>query len=190
MHRQAAAGREPQQRHAMAVARQGEADLLEAAEGAPPARPGAEMADKRRRRPFEAGPRRQACRRRLDGDLVEPRQRALQRRLLQRSSRLIFQKRATQGAEPLDDAAGRRIERDMQRHREREAAGQGAGGVVQQQLVGGRMAAHERSFSNASRSRPSARRMRDFTVPSGSLSSSAMAECVLSSKKAFRMTTS
>src|SRR5712671_4190171 len=65
-----------------------------------------------------------------------------------------------------------------------------AGDIVQQQLFGGRMAAHGSSFSNASRKRPRARRMRDFTVPSGSFSSSAMTVCVLSSKKAFLITTS
>ena len=54
----------------------------------------------------------------------------------------------------------------MQRHRQRRASGSDAGGVVEQQLVGGRMAAHGLVFrSNAPRSRPSARRMRDFTVP-------------------------
>ena len=103
---------------------------------------------------------------------------------------LAFHQGAAQGVELPDRAPRRRIERHVERHRERRPLGQRAGGVVQQQLFGGRMAAHGSSFSNASRRRPRARRMRDFTVPSGSFSSSAMTVWVLSSKKAFWMTTS
>ena len=176
----------------MAVARQAQADLLEATQDIAPARLGADEAGERRRRPFEAGPRRGSCRRRprFDGDPVQPGERALERGIVQRSVALAFHQRAAHGVEPLDRAPRRRIERHMERHRQRRASGQRAGGVVQQQLFGGRMAAHGSSFSNASRRRPRARRMRDFTVPSGSFSSSAMTVWVLSSKKAFWMTTS
>ena len=120
---------------------------------------------------------------------AQARERVLQKGLVERRVPFAFHQRAAERAQPLDRAARGRIERDMQGHGQRRARGKRTGGVVQQQLFRGRMAAHDSSFSNASRSRPRARRMRDFTVPRGSFSSSAMAVWVLSSKNAFWITT-
>ena len=148
------------------------------------------MGRKRRRRPFEAGPRRVGCGPRLDGEAVQTRERALQEGFVERHLILAFDQGAAQRAQPLDRTARGRIERDMQGHGQRRARGKRAGCIVQQQLFGGRMAhVSSFSFSNVSRSRPRARRMRDFTVPNGSFSSSAMAVWVLSSKNAFWITT-
>src|SRR5262249_47641893 len=115
-----------------------------------------------------------------------------ERGLAELGTGLRLEKRSAHRAQPIDRLLRRRIERDMQRHGQRRPFGQDAGGVVEQQLVGGRMAAHfsSSSFSNASRRRPRASLMRDFTVPNGSRNSSAIAVWVLSSKKALRMTVS
>ena len=76
--RQAVSRLQPQQRHAIGIARHVEADLVKLAQDTAPAHLGAEMGDQRRRRPLEAGTRRGRCHSRLDGDLVQPRHRPLQ----------------------------------------------------------------------------------------------------------------
>ena len=105
--------------------------------------------------------------------------------MVQRILGLALDQGAAHGIQPLERPAGLRVERHMQRHGQRGRLRQRTRGIIQQQLFGGRMAAHVSCFSNVSRKLRSARRMRDFTVPKGSLSSSAMAIWVLSSKNAF-----
>src|SRR5690348_13766813 len=115
MHRQAAPGLEPQQRHTMS-AWQPKAHLLEPTERTLPAHVAFEMTGERRRRPFEARPRYIGSRRRLDGDAVQTRKSALQSRLVERSCLLALHQRATQRAQALDHTARDRVERDMDRH--------------------------------------------------------------------------
>src|SRR5437660_4152610 len=176
----------------MRVAMQSDLDLLEATEGAFPIL-AAEIGQQRRRCPFEARPARRRRRLGLDGDTIEPRHDIGQCGIAElETDLLLFQERAADRPQPIDRPARRWIERDMQRHGQRRPFGQDAGGVVEQELVRGWMATHfsSSSFSNASRRRPRASLMRDFTVPNGSRNSSAMAVWVLSSKKALRMTVS
>src|SRR6266851_2226796 len=91
----------------MAVAWQTQTDLFEAAKHAPPAHVGANMAGERRRRPFEAGPRHARRRPRLDGDLVQPGERALERGIVHCSARFAFhQSTAHAGAKFLRPARG------------------------------------------------------------------------------------
>ena len=121
--------------------------------------------------------------------------RAIERGLVENAcevvSGLAVQQRAADCRQGIDSAPRRGIEGDVQGHRQRRSFRQRAGGVVEQQFLRGPMAAHDlSSFSRASRSRPRARRIRDFTVPNGSRSSSAIAVCVLSSKNAMRITVS
>ncbi len=117
---------------------------------------------------------------------VQPRQHGLIRILLQRNRRNIGEQRAARGFRLAHDRAAHRARRQMRGDQQRHGLVGRARSVGEQKLVAGMMRDRHLRSPNASRSRAIARRIRDFTVPSGRPSSRAMVLCGFRQEKRAR----